>query len=129
MIKKILKVLCTAIVFGSLLTFILFISISDDNYLLIFAIIGLIVGTLTAIPLRNKYMNRNLAIVLISFFSFIALLLITYAVYGFIFGEDMITGNRYYEMGGMLPYLAFGTAIPFVFISITIALFIKRREL
>jgi uncharacterized membrane protein YjjP (DUF1212 family) len=129
MIKKILKVLCTVIVFGSLLTFILFLSIGDDNYLLIFAIIGLIVGTLTAIPLRNKYMNRNLAIVLISFFSFIALLLITYAVYGFIFGEDMITGNLYYEMGGMLPYLEFGTAIPFVFISITIALFIKRREL
>ncbi len=129
MIRQILKVMFTAIVFGFILTTILFLSIGDDNYLLVLAIVGLIVGILAAIPLRNKFINRNLAIALISFFSFIALLLITYAVYGFIFGEDMISGNQYYEMGGILPFLAFGVAIPFIFSSITIALYIQKREL
>ncbi len=128
MIRRVFKVIFTAIVTGIILVTILFLSVADDSFLGVFAIIGLLVGALFAYLLRNKHIPRNPAVIFISFFSIIALLLIIYGVYGIVFDKDLITGNKYYEMAGMIPFLALGVSIPLILLSITISLFIKKRE-
>lgn len=129
MIRLVFKMTFTAIIIGAIFTFILFLSIGDDNYLGAFAIIGLLVGALLAYLLKNKHIPRVWAITFISLFSFIALLLIIYGVFGFIFDKDIITGHTYYEMGGIMPYLAIGVSLPLALTSITISLYLKKKKL
>ena len=127
MFKVILKVVFIAIIIAMIFTVGYQLVFGDvGNYWWILMIIGVAAGAFAGFKIKDKYIGRTLGITLLGFFLFLALLMIVYGAYGLIFDRDLITGQKYMEMGGMLPYLAIAASLFPMFLAFTVKLYLKK---